>query len=67
MITGINESKTLTKDYHVNVNINLMEQNITQISFGKMINVHVSVKKFMYVKKYMFGILLHAIVKMENT
>ena len=30
-----------------------------------MINVNMSVKKFMYVKK-MFGILLHVIVKMEK-
>ena len=31
-----------------------------------LVNVHVSVKKFMYVKKIMFGILLYVIVKMEN-
>ena len=29
-------------------------------------NVDVSVKTFMYVKKIMFGILPHVIVKMEN-
>ena len=33
---------------------------------GITINVDVSVKKFVYVKKIMFGILLHVIVKMKN-
>ena len=52
--------------YHVNVNVNLMEQNVSQINGGITINVDVSVKKFMLVKKIMFGILLHVIVKMES-
>ena len=43
-----------------------MKQNVSQINGGITINVDVSVKKFMYVKKIMFGILLHVIVKMEN-
>ena len=42
-----------------------MEQNVTQLSGGITINVDVSVKNI-YVKKIMFGILLHVIVKMEN-
>ena len=66
MITGTNVSKTLTKHVHANVNVNLMEKNVIQINGGIMINVDVSVKIFMYVKKIMFGILLHVIVKMEN-
>ena len=45
---------------------NLMEQNVIQINGGIMINVSVSVKKFMYVKKIMFGILTDIIVEMEN-
>ena len=52
--------------YHVDVNVNLIEQNVTQINGGITINVNVSVKSIMYVKKIMFGILLHVIVKMEN-
>ena len=36
-----------------------MEENVTQINGGIMINVDVSVKNVMYVKKIMFGILLH--------
>ena len=43
-----------------------MEENVIQINGGIMINVDVSVKNVMYVKKIMFGILLHVIVKMEN-
>ena len=43
-----------------------MEQNRSQVNGGTALIVNVSVKKFMYVKKIMFGILLHAIVKMEN-
>ena len=43
-----------------------MEEIVIQINGGIMINVDVSVKNVMYVKKIMFGILLHVIVKMEN-
>ena len=43
-----------------------MEKNVIQINGGITINVDVSVKKFMDVKKIMFGILLPVIVKMEN-
>ena len=55
MITGINESQTLTKLYHGNVNVDLMEENIIQTDGGTMTNVDVNVKNFMYVKKIMFG------------
>ena len=34
---------------------------------GTMINVDMSVKNVMYMKKFMLRILLHVIVKMENT
>ena len=43
-----------------------MEQNVIQINGGITINVDVSVKKFIYVKKIIVGIVLHVIVKMEN-
>ena len=66
MITGINELKTLTKHVSCKLNENLMEQNVIQINGGIMINVSVSVKKFMYVKKIMFGILTDIIVETEN-
>ena len=66
MITGINESKTLTRHISWNVNVNLMEQNIIQIKGGIAINIIVSVKNIVYVKEIMFGILLRVILKMEN-
>ena len=43
-----------------------MEENVIQINDGIMINVGGSVKNVMYVKKIMFGILLHVVVKMGN-
>ena len=43
-----------------------MEESVIQINGGITINVDVSVKNVMYVKKIMFGILLHVIIKMEN-
>ena len=43
-----------------------MEEIVIQINGEIMINVDVSVKNVMYVKKIMFGILLHLIVKMES-
>ena len=53
--------------YHANVDVGLIEENVIQISGRIMINVDVSVKNVMCVKKIMFGILLHVVVKMENT
>ena len=53
--------------YHANVDVGLIEENVIQINGRIMINVDVSVKNVMCVKKIMFGILLHVVVKMENT
>ena len=50
MITGTNESKTL------NVNVDLMEDNAIQCNGGILINIYVSVKNVMYVKKIILGI-----------
>ena len=64
MITGINK---LTK--HILCKCKCIfdeKKNVIQINAGITINVNVSVKKFMYVTKIMFGILLHVIVEMEN-
>ena len=67
MITGTNESNTLTKHiYHENGKVDLMEETIIQMNGGTMINVDVSVKNVMYGKNIMFGIFLHVIVKMES-
>ena len=43
-----------------------MEENVIQINGGITIYVDVNVKNIMYVKNIIFGILLHAVVKMEN-
>ena len=66
MITGRNELKTSKNIFHVSANVNLTEQNVSQINGGIRISVDLNIKKFIYVKKIMFGILLHVIVKMEN-
>ena len=52
--------------FHANVNVNLMEQNVSQINGAITINVDVNVKNIIYMKNSFFGILLHIIVKMEN-
>ena len=65
MITEINESKTLKSIHHAN-DLHLMEENGNHINVGKVVNVDVSVKNFMYVKKIILGILLNVVVKVEN-
>ena len=44
--------------YHVNVNVNLMEESVIQINGGITINVDVSLNTVIYVKKIIFEILL---------
>ena len=43
-----------------------MEEYLIQINGEIMINVDVNVKNVMNVKKIIFGILLHVVLKMEN-
>ena len=50
----------------MNVNVDFMEENVIQVNGEIMINVNVNVKNAMYVKKIMFAILLHVIVKTEK-
>ena len=42
-----------------------MKQKVTQINGGITVNVDASIKNITYVKKIMFAILLHVIVKIE--
>ena len=49
----------------MNVNVNFIEQNVSHINGGILVNVDVAVKSIIYVKK-MFGNLLHVIMKMEK-
>ena len=50
----------------MNVNVDLMEENVTQINGRITINVDVSVRNAMYVKKIMLEVLLHVAVKTKN-
>ena len=43
-----------------------MQENVIQIKSRIMTNIDVSVKNIVYVKKNIFGILLHVVEKMEN-
>ena len=64
-ITGINESKALTKHVSYEPNVNLMKQNVIQINGRIMINVDVNVKGILYVKKLMRETLVHVFGKTE--
>ena len=54
------------KIHDANVNVNLMQENLSQIKNWISLNVDVSVKNTKYVKKNIFGILLHVVAKIEN-
>ena len=66
MITNKKWIKILTWKYHANVNVNLMKGNVIQIHSGIIINVDVSVKSIIFVKKIIYWIVLHAVAEMEN-
>ena len=57
--------KNYQRVFHVNVNVDLMEKIVIQTNGRRTINVDVSVKNIIRVKEIMFGILVHAVVKME--
>ena len=55
--------------HHANVNVNLMVESVIQIKSGMTINVNLNTKtreNIMYVKKIIFRILVHVLVKMVN-
>ena len=67
MTTVVNELKPLANIYQVNVNVTLMVENAIHYISKIMTNVVVSVKilkNIMLVKKIIFEILLHVVVKM---
>ena len=66
-ITAINETKALTKHISCECNCKFDGKNVSQIESEIAINVIMSVKSIIYLKKIKFGILLHGIVKVENT
>ena len=49
-----------------NVNVNLMKQIVIQINGRITINVNVSVTKIKYLKKIMFRILVHVVVRKKK-
>ena len=55
-----------TKDISYKCKCKSMEENLIQINGVAIINVDVSVWNIIYVKKIIFGIPLHVIVKMRN-
>ena len=59
MITGINELKALAKNIPCEFKCKFNGKKM-------LINVDVSVKNVIYVKKIIFGILIHVVVKIEN-
>ena len=64
MITWINEQKTLTN--HISWECKCKLDRTLQITGRITIIVGASLKNIMYLKKDIFGILVHLIVKMEN-
>ena len=50
----------------MNVNVNLMKESVIQIKSGTMINVDASAKTIKYVKKIIFGIILHVVANMKT-
>ena len=66
MITGINESKNLTKDVSSKYKCRVDGKNVIHINGGIIINADVSAKNIVYVKQIIFGILLLVVAKMEN-
>ena len=64
---SLSHQKCMTQPNLINLHPNEYGQvNVIQINGGITVNVDVSVKNIMFVKKIIFGILLHVVVKMEN-
>ena len=64
MITGKNESKILTKDISCECKCKVDGRKCSSNRIT--INVDVSVKNIIYVKKVIFEILVHVVAKMVN-
>ena len=50
----------------MNLNVDLVEESVCEINGRIVININASVIIVMYLKKIMFGIQQHVIVKMEK-
>ena len=52
--------------YNANRKVDLMGKNEIHINGGIIMNIDVSLKNVMYVKKIIFGILQHIVAKIKN-
>ena len=52
--------------YYAVINVNLMAENVIQIKSEIMINAGASVKNIKYLKKAIFGILVHVVAKIAK-
>ena len=66
MITGISETKTLTRHISCECKCKFDGGKCNSINGGIKMNFDVSKKNVKYVKKNMFEVSLHVVVKMEN-
>ena len=66
MITGINESKTLTKHISCECKCKFDERKCNSDQWWNNDKCKCECKKRHVCEKIMFGILLHVVVKMEN-
>ena len=66
MITGINESKTLTRHISCECKCKFDGTKCNSNQWWNNDKCRCECKKIVYVKKIMFGILIHVVVKMEN-
>ena len=66
LMTYLIEYGLKKQKHHANVNVSLMKENVLEINGGITINVDVTVKNIIYVKKIIFEILPPVVVKLEN-
>ena len=52
--------------YHASVNVNLIKEKVIEINGGITANIDAGEKIIIYVKKTIFGTLLHVVRKMVN-
>ena len=52
--------------YHASVNVNLIKEKVIEINGGITANIDTGEKIIIYVRKTIFGTLLHVVSKMVN-
>ena len=66
MITGINESRILTKHILCKCECKFDDKNVTWIKSGTVVTFGLIVKNITRMRKIIFWILLHVVAKMVN-